>query len=82
MKLDVIFKIQSIIDNRAVPSDIHQILDEDIGIVTEVLKSEYLTQGPYVQQVEESMAKLQQVMSVLHKSTKKKNEILTKNLDY
>ena len=36
----------------------HQILDEDIGIVTEVLKSEYLTQGPHVQQVEESMAKL------------------------
>jgi len=29
MKLDVIFKIQSIIDNRAIPSDIHQILDEE-----------------------------------------------------
>ena len=29
MKLDVIFKIQSIIDNRAVPSDIPQILDEE-----------------------------------------------------
>ncbi len=36
----------------------HQILDEDIEIVNEVLKSEYLTQGPYVEQVEESMAKL------------------------
>ena len=29
MKLDVIFKIQSIIDNRAVPSDILEILDEE-----------------------------------------------------
>ena len=29
MKLDVIFKVQSIIDNRAVPSDILEILDEE-----------------------------------------------------
>ncbi len=36
----------------------HHILDEDIDKVTEVLKSEYLTQGPYVQLVEESMAKI------------------------
>tara|TARA_B100000029_G_scaffold516748_1_gene633657 strand:- start:34657 stop:35784 length:1128 start_codon:yes stop_codon:yes gene_type:complete len=44
--------------NNPIPYMKHQILDEDISIVTEVLKSEYLTQGPYVQQVEESMAKL------------------------
>jgi len=29
MKLDVIFKVQSIIDNRATPSDILEILDEE-----------------------------------------------------
>jgi len=29
MKLDVIFKIQSIIDNRATPSDILEILDDE-----------------------------------------------------
>ena len=29
MKLDVIFKVQSIIDNRATPSDILKILDEE-----------------------------------------------------
>tara|TARA_B100001939_G_scaffold137796_1_gene119488 strand:+ start:207 stop:443 length:237 start_codon:yes stop_codon:yes gene_type:complete len=29
MKLDVIFKVQSIIDNRAIPSDILEILDEE-----------------------------------------------------
>ena len=29
MKLDVIFKVQSIIDNRATPSDILKILDDE-----------------------------------------------------
>ena len=29
MKLDVIFKVQSIIDDRAIPSDILEILDEE-----------------------------------------------------
>jgi|TARA_X000000368_G_C22606732_1_gene526157 hypothetical protein len=29
MKLDVIFKVQSIIDNRATPSDILEILDDE-----------------------------------------------------
>ena len=29
MKLDVIFKVQSIIDNRATPSDILEILDNE-----------------------------------------------------
>ena len=29
MKLDVIFKVQSIIDERAIPSDILKILDEE-----------------------------------------------------
>ena len=36
----------------------HHILDEDINLVTDTLKSDYLTQGPYVELVEESMAKI------------------------
>jgi len=43
---------------KPIPYMKHHILDEDIDKVTEVLKSEYLTQGPYVQLVEESMAKI------------------------
>jgi perosamine synthetase len=36
----------------------HNILDRDIEMVTEVLKSDFLTQGPFVKKVEDSMALL------------------------
>ena len=36
----------------------HHIIDEDISIVTDVLKGDFLTQGPYVKNVEESMSQL------------------------
>ena len=38
----------------------HNITNEDIDAVTEVLKSDFLTQGPYVTRVEESMALITQ----------------------
>tara|TARA_B100001540_G_scaffold32480_1_gene28527 strand:+ start:1464 stop:2594 length:1131 start_codon:yes stop_codon:yes gene_type:complete len=38
----------------------HNITKEDIDAVTEVLKSDFLTQGPYVTRVEESMALITQ----------------------
>tara|TARA_B100000965_G_scaffold374928_1_gene366627 strand:+ start:14554 stop:15681 length:1128 start_codon:yes stop_codon:yes gene_type:complete len=44
--------------NTPIPYMKHLILDEDIALVNKVLKSEYLTQGPYVELVEESMSEI------------------------
>ena len=42
---------------KHIPYGRHHITDEDIQAVTEVLKSDYLTQGPHVAEFEQAFAK-------------------------
>ena len=43
---------------KPIPYMKHHIIDEDISIVTDVLKGDFLTQGHYVKNVEDSMSQL------------------------
>ena len=43
---------------KPIPYMKHHIIEEDISIVADVLKSDFLTQGPYVKNVEDSMSQL------------------------